>query len=347
MSTPDEINAQAETLSARKAAVLRAVVEGYISTTQPVGSTHVSETADLQVSPATVRNEMLALEQAGYLHQPHTSAGRIPTEKGYRHFVDSLKQAGMDVGAKLGRSERKQVSEFFHDSCNELEQMLADTSALLADLTAYAALVVAPEHSSTQIHSVSLVDLSERLVLALVVYDNGSVDKRTIEMDNPPDSVELAAAAKALTDVLAGRCVTELRQCTRDFRLTPLANRVLGSLADLVDAEDQVYVGGTARVASLFDATDTVRSVLGILEKQLVVVTLVRDILDRGLTVAIGTETGVAPLAECSLIVAPYEVDGQPVGSIGVLGPTRMNYPQALAAVAVVSQKLGDRLSSP
>ena len=99
-------------------------------------------------------------------------------------------------------------------------------------------------------------------------------------------------------------------------------------------------------MAGLFDATDTVRSVLGILEKQLVVVSLVRDIMDRGLTVAIGSETGVAPLAECSLIVAPYEVAGQPVGSIGVLGPTRMNYPQALAAVAVVSQKLGDRLSS-
>ena len=336
------MGSQGETLSPRKSAVLRAVVEGYISTTQPVGSTHVSEMANLGVSSATVRNEMLALEQAGYLSQPHTSAGRIPTEKGYRHFVDSLP----DMSGTLGRSERQQVLEFFDTTHSELEQMLADTSALLANLTAYAALVVGPQHSSATIRSVNLVDLSERLVMALVVYENGSVDKRTIEVDQPADSVELARAAAQLTDLLAGCTASALRDGPRAYALSPLASRILDTLGDLSNAEEQLYVGGAASVAGLFEATDTVRSVLGILEKQLVVVSLVRDILDRGLTVAIGSETGVAPLAECSLIVAPYEVAGRPVGSIGVLGPTRMNYPQALAAVAVVSQKLGDRLSS-
>lgn len=337
------MGSQGETLSARKAAVLRAVVEGYISTTQPVGSSHVSEMADLSVSPATVRNEMLALEQAGYLSQPHTSAGRIPTDKGYRHFVDSL----TDVSGTLGRSERQQVRAFFDTTHSELEQMLADTSALLADLTAYAALVVAPQHATATIRSVNLVDLSERLAMALVVYENGSVDKRTIELDQPADPVELARAAAQLTDLLVGNPASALRDRQMAYALSPLAARVLDSLADLSDADEQLYVGGAASVAGLFDATETVRSVLGILEKQLVVVSLVRDIMDRGLTVAIGSETGVAPLAECSLIVAPYEVAGQPVGSIGVLGPTRMNYPQALAAVAVVSQNLGDRLSTP
>ncbi len=337
------MGSQGEKLSARKAAVLRAVVEGYISTTQPVGSSHVSEIAELGVSPATVRNEMLALEQAGYLSQPHTSAGRIPTDKGYRHFVDSL----TDVSGTLGRSERQQVRVFFDTTHSELEQMLADTSALLADLTAYAALVVAPQHATATIRSVNLVDLSERLAMALVVYENGSVDKRTIELDQPADPVELARAATQLTDLLVGYPASALRDRQTVDALSPLAARVLDSLADLSDAEEQLYVGGAASVAGLFDATETVRSVLGILEKQLVVVSLVRDIMDRGLTVAIGSETGVAPLAECSLIVAPYEVAGQPVGSIGVLGPTRMNYPQALAAVAVVSQNLGDRLSTP
>ncbi|WP_420640251.1 heat-inducible transcriptional repressor HrcA [Candidatus Poriferisocius sp.] len=337
------MSSQHATLSGRKAAVLRAVVEGYISTTQPVGSNHVSEIADLGVSPATVRNEMLALEQAGYLHQPHTSAGRVPTEKGYRHFVDSL----TDVSDTLGRSERRQVRDFFETTHSELEQMLADTSALLAELTAYAALVVAPQHSSATIRSVNLVDLSQWQVLALVVYENGSVDKRTIEMDQPAGAVELGQAADGLTEFLAGQPASALRERGDTTRLTPLAARILDSLADLSDAEEQLYVGGAAQVAGLFDATDTVRSVLGVLEKQLVVVSLVRDILDRGLSVAIGSETGEVSLAECSLIVAPYEVAGRPVGSIGVLGPTRMNYPQALAAVAVVSQNLGDRLSSP
>ena len=109
--------------------------------------------------------------------------------------------------------------------------------------------------------------------------------------------------------------------------------------------DDQVFVGGTAQMAGAFEAVETVREVLGILEQQLVVVTLLRDVLDRGLTVAIGAETGMAPLAECALVVSPYVVEGETAGTIGVLGPTRMNYPQALAAVAVVSKRLGRRLS--
>jgi len=126
-------------------------------------------------------------------------------------------------------------------------------------------------------------------------------------------------------------------------RLVDSAGVVLNPFSE--GDSDHVFVGGTARMAGAFDAVETVREVLSILEQQLVVVSLMRDVLDRGLTVAIGSETGVQPLAECALIVAPYEVDGDKVGTIGVLGPTRMNYPQALSAVAVVSQQLGDRLS--
>jgi heat-inducible transcriptional repressor len=126
-------------------------------------------------------------------------------------------------------------------------------------------------------------------------------------------------------------------------RLVEAVARVFNPIEE-ADA-DHVFVGGTARMASAFDAVETVREVLSILEQQLVVVSLMRDVLDRGLSVAIGSETGVQPLAECALVVAPYEVDGDKVGTIGVLGPTRMNYPQALSAVAVVSQQLGDRLS--
>ena len=118
----------------------------------------------------------------------------------------------------------------------------------------------------------------------------------------------------------------------------------MGSRPGRDDEADQVYVGGAARMADAFDAVDTVRRVLELLEHQLIVVSLLHDVIDRGLSVAIGSETGLEPLAECSVVVAPYEVDGEPVGTIGILGPTRMNYPQALAAVATVSQRLGRRL---
>ena len=128
----------------------------------------------------------------------------------------------------------------------------------------------------------------------------------------------------------------------------PLVESVVGRirLAAIDDgAEDHVFVGGAARMAASFEAVETIRSVLSILEEQLVVVSLLRDVVDRGLNVAIGSETGMQPLAECALVVAPYTVDGEQVGTVGVLGPTRMNYPQALAAVAVVGQRLGHRLS--
>src|SRR5438105_3778205 len=220
-------------LDERKAAILRVVVEEYIETAQPVGSSHVAAVPSLSVSSATVRNEMATLERDGYLVQPHTSAGRIPTDKGYRFFVDSLTEPG-----PLDPARRQQVKTFFARAHGELEQMLQDTSRLLSGLTDYAAVVVGP-------------------------------------------SREVA----------------------------------------------------------------TVREVLAILEQQYVVVTMLRDVLDRGLSVAIGAEHGVEPLAECSIVVAPYGGEGEPAGTIGVLGPTRMNYPQALAAVAVVSKRLGTRLA--
>jgi heat-inducible transcriptional repressor len=133
---------------------------------------------------------------------------------------------------------------------------------------------------------------------------------------------------------------------TGDERIDGMVDRVMWAISEPVRSEaDHVFVGGTAQVARAFDAIETVRAVLGILEQQYVVVTLLRDVLDRGLHVAIGSETGVEPLAQCALVVAPYEIDGERLGTIGVLGPTRMNYPQALAAVAVVSDRLSDRLA--
>lgn len=328
-------------LDERKASILRAVVEEYIQTAQPVGSGHVATAPGVGVSSATVRNEMAVLEDEGYLHQPHTSAGRVPTDKGYRFFVDSLSEPG-----RLGIAETQQVRAFFERAHGEIEQMLADTSRLLSSITDYAAVVVAPPHEAATVRSVQLVGLGARVALLVVVYSNGSVDKRTVELDDEVDELRLNAASAHLAAHLVGETLRSVPEVpsTGDAGTDAL---VAGARAALIgdDEPDEVFVGGTSRMLASFDAVDTVRRVLGILEEQLVVVTLLRDVLDRGLNVAIGSETGVEPLAECSLVVAPYQVDGEGVGTVGVLGPTRMNYPQALAAVAVVSQRLGTRLS--
>lgn len=337
-------------LDERKATILRAVVEEYIETAQPVGSAHVARAPGVQVSSATVRNDMVVLEQEGYLRQPHTSAGRVPTEKGYRFFVDALGQPAALRGAKA-----HQVRAFFEQAHGELEQMLHETSTLLGNLTSYAGVVVGPSVAEAQIRSVQLVALSSQSVLVVVVLSNGAVEKHTLDLGDDASPLgggvgaeRVAAASAHLAAHFVGSARASLADlpATGDALTDALCERALGVLrAESGEDPDQVFVGGTAGIARAFDAIETVRKVLGILEQQYVVVTLLRDVLDRGLQVAIGTETGMEPLTECSLVVAPYSVEGEAAGTIGVLGPTRMDYQQALATVAVVSRRLSDRLS--
>ena len=329
-------------LDERKASILRAVVEEYIQTAQPVGSGHVANAPGVQVSSATVRNDMAALETEGFLAQPHTSAGRVPTEKGYRYFVDALSHPRLD------RAAAQQVRSFFDQAHGEIEQMLADTTRLLTGLTDYAAVVVAPAHEAARVRSVQLVSLAPSVVLFVAVLGSGAIEKRTIELAAEADEVVLAAAAQHLSDAVVGEPLAAVVGSgpSGDAGVEAVLATVRATLAAAPeDQGDHVFVNGASRMAASFDAVETVRSVLTILEQQLVVVTLLRDVVDRGLNVAIGSETGMQPLADCALVVAPYTVDGEQVGTVGVLGPSRMNYPQALAAVAVVGQRLSHRLS--
>ena len=334
-------------LDERKAAILRAVVQEYIETAQPVGSAHVARAAGVAVSSATIRNEMAVLERDGFLVQPHTSAGRIPTDLGYRFFVDDLKP-----NATLDRAQRLQVRDFFSAAHTELERMLHDTTQLLTGLTSYASVVVGPPHEVATVRTLQLVGLAPRLALVVAVLSNGVVEKCSLELaDDTPDTT-LSAVGAYLSSHVVGRTLLDLAP-DRSLPLTSgdqgtdalarLAVEALGRAR--ADEGDEVYVGGASKMASAFDAVETVRAVLGALEQQYVVVSLLKDVLDRGLSVAIGAEHGIGPLAECSIVVAPFGHGGERAGTIAVLGPTRMNYPQAMAAVAVVSERLGQRLS--
>jgi heat-inducible transcriptional repressor len=331
-------------LDERKAAILRAVVEEYIETAQPVGSGHVAAAPGVDVSSATIRNEMAQLEADGFLLQPHTSAGRVPTEKGYRFFVDHLRGP-----VRLQGTSAQQVRAFFERAHGEVEEMLSATGRLLSNLTDLASVVVAPSSAEAAVRSIQLVSLNSTTALVVLVFSDGTVDKHAIELPLDTSEPRLAAVTAHLSAHLNGavRSALPLVPSTGDEDTDDLASRVVAAIGVPQRRTDvaQVFVGGTAQLARAFDAIETVRAVLGILEQQFVVVTLLRDVLDRGLHVAIGSETGVEPLAQCALVVAPYEIDGERLGTIGVLGPTRMNYPQALAAVAVVSDRLSDRLA--
>jgi heat-inducible transcriptional repressor len=344
-AAPADASADERALNARRAAILEAVVTEYIGTAEPVGSSHVASAPGVQVSSATVRSEMVALERDGYLVQPHTSAGRIPTDKGYRFFVDHLTEPGV-----LGPTQHQQVSLFFDQVHVEMETMLERATGLLTELTSYAAVVVGPSHDTATIRSVQVVGLAPRLALLVVVLANGAVEKRTLELDVEASDDALAKAGAFLSTHLVGHTLSATWSAPPSGhnevdRLVAAAGTAFGLMEGSIEA-DQVFVGGPARLAESFDAVETVRSVLGILEQQLVVVTLLRDVLNRGLSVAIGTEHGYEPLATCAVVVAPVSVDGQELGAVGLLGPTRMDYPRALAAAHVVGERLGERLGS-
>ena len=246
-----------DVLDERKAAILRAVVQEYIDTAQPVGSNHVLAATGVEVSSATVRNEMAALEAEGYLQQPHTSAGRVPTDKGYRFFVDSIARPG-----PLDSLRAQQVRTFFAHAHGALEQMLSDTSQLLTRLTDHAAVVVGAPLEQATIRSVQLVGLSSRVVLAVTVLSNGAIERQTIELGAELQDDQIAAASAHLAR-LHGRHLDELalgRPADGRPRGRPAGRRrARCARARARGVREPIFVGGVARMAEAFDAVETVR----------------------------------------------------------------------------------------
>ena len=327
-------------LDDRKTAILSAVVQEYIATAQPVGSSHIASAPGVQVSPATVRNDMAVLEQEGFLVQPHTSAGRVPTDKGYRFFVDHLTEP-----RRLDATRSAEVGDFFSAAHGRLEELLHQTSDLLTRLTNSASMVLGPAAAAAVVRSVQIVGLSTTTATAILVLSNGTVASEVIDLPDGTVDDEIRRAAAHLDSMLSGRSIgdTSTVPSLGEARVDEIAVAALDALRR-ASSDDQVFVGGASTVAASFDAVEVVRDVLHTLEQQFVVVSLVQNILDRGMSVAIGVEHGVEPLAACSVVVAPVVVDGEHLGSVGVLGPTRMNYPQALATVGLVSDRLGRHL---
>lgn len=342
-------------LDERKAAVLRAIVEQYVDTAQPVGSQTVTSTTGLGVSAATVRNEMSLLEREGYIAQPHPSAGRVPTDRGYRYYVDHLAGA-----AQLPATERRRIVEFFSSATFAMDQLLAQTSQLLAGVSAHAAVVVGPESQSVVVRAANLVQLQPRVVLAVVVLSNGSVDKEVVVFDDDVSDDDVADASTRFAQDLSGRRLADLSATASQPVARGASDAPRDRVADIVTASrfalqtrleqhqsEPLYVGGASRLAAEHDAfvTTSTARLLELLEQHVVLASLMRELLGPGLTVSIGSENMSIDLAECSLVLAPYLVEGEPAGTVGVLGPTRMDYRKAQAAVVAVSQQLGRQLS--
>jgi heat-inducible transcriptional repressor len=335
-----------EALDERKAAILRAIVEQYVASAVPVGSATVTRTADLSVSAATVRNDMASLEREGFIAQPHTSAGRVPTDRGYRYYVDHLAGATL-----LAATERRRIAEFFTSATMAMDELLLQTSHLLARVSAHAAVVVGPQTEAVVVRGAQLVRLQPRVLLAVVILSNGSVEKQAVALAADASEQDVAIASARLAELLDGKHLAELRDVPTgpEDAAAALVRQSWDALQAWRDPShgEPLYVGGASHLAAEQEAFTgtTVSHLIELLEQHVVLASLLRELLGPGLTVRIGSENARADLQECSIVLAPYLVEGEPIGTVGVLGPTRMDYRKAQAAVATVSQRLGRQLS--
>jgi heat-inducible transcriptional repressor len=333
-------------LNERAQSLLKILVERYIAEGQPVGSRSLSRFSALDLSPATIRNVMADLEEMGFVASPHTSAGRVPTPKGYRFFVDTLLTV-----RPLESVERQQLEESLVP--DDPHRVVASASQLLSDLTHFAGVVVAPKRRSAALRHVEFFRLSDKRVLLIIVASDGEVQNRVLvtEMNYTPSQLQEAANyinqnyAGLDFDQLRSKVRLELAELHRD--ISSLAKAALETGSDaLRESREEVVISGERnlfdvasdlqRLRRLFDVFEKKSQLLGLLEQ---------SERAQGVKIFIGGESQLVPLDECSIVTAPYEVDGVIVGTVGVIGPTRMAYERVIPIVDVTAKLMSSALS--
>ncbi|SDQ04758.1 heat-inducible transcriptional repressor HrcA [Quadrisphaera sp. DSM 44207] len=329
----------------RRLAVLRAIVEDYVATREPVGSKALVDRHALGVSPATIRNDMAALEDEGLIVQPHTSAGRVPTDKGYRVFVDRL------TGIKpLSPAERRAIERLLVDA-NDLDDVLERTVRLLAQLTQQVAVVQYPSLSRAAVRHVELVPLGPRRLVLVVITDTGRVEQRTVDVPAEVGTELVTELRGRLNTATAGRRLEDvgavLPGATAGLRPEDAGAvaAVLEALRSAVQAsrEDRIVMAGTANLARESSFSASLGVVLEAIEEQVVLLRLLSEMADdpaSGVSVRIGREILHSGLTDASVVSSGYGSGGDAVARLGILGPTRMDYPTTIAAVRAVARYL-------
>ena len=336
-------------LDDRKLEVLRAIVEDFVSTSEPVGSRALAERHHLGVSPATVRNDMAALEDEGYITHPHTSAGRIPTDRGYRLFVDRLSTV-----KPLSTPERRAIQTFLEGAA-DLDDVVRRTVKLLSQLTQQVAVVQYPSLSRSAVRHLEIVHLAPNRLLLVLITDTGRVEQRVVELPGVLGDDDVAHLRSAFGSRLHGARLVDAPAALSDLPdaapsgIRPVLTSVMAVVLEtLVERpEERVAIGGTANLTrSALDFPRTLRPVLESLEEQVVLLKLIGEVNDpTTVHVKIGEENSVEGLRSTSVVTAGYGPDTAAYAGLGVVGPTRMDYPQAIAQVRAVARYVGDLLA--
>ena len=332
-------------LEDRRLDVLRAIVEDYVDTQEPVGSKALVERHNLGVSPATIRNDMAALEDEGYIAQPHTSAGRIPTDKGYRLFVDRLSAV-----KPLSTAEKRAIQTFLEGAL-DLDDIVARTVRLLAQLTRQVAVVQYPSLIRSSVRHVELVQMSSTRLLVILITTTGRVEQRVVEAPGDVGEDLIGHLRAQLNAKIVGHRLPDaagrLADLPERFPLEdrPLVSAVLSALLETLaeQNEQRVLLGGTANLARFgLDFPRSIQPVLEALEEQMVLLRLLGEASDPSIvSVTIGSENQVEALTGASVVSIGYGSEHEALAKLGVLGPTRMDYPGTMGAVRAVARYVG------
>jgi heat-inducible transcriptional repressor len=333
----------------RRLEVLRAIVQDYVSTNDPVGSKALADRHDLGVSPATIRNDMAVLEEQGYITQPHTSAGRVPTDKGYRLFVDRLSAV-----KPLSVAERRAIERFL-DGALDLHDVLSRTVRLLAQLTRQVAIVQYPTLARSAVRHLEVVQVASSRLLLVLITDTGRVEQRLIDCPADIDRDDVAELRALLNSAFSGAKLADAGGRVPDVidtappHLRALVAAVSAALVEtLVEpGEDRLVIGGTANLArTAVDFPGSLRPLLEALEEQVVVLRLISEVDAGGaVLVRIGEENAHEALTGASVVSVGYGSADRALGGLGIVGPTRMDYPMNMAAVRAVARYVGQILA--
>lgn len=343
----DETNAE---LTPRQRAIFKILVQEYVSTATPVGSSTIQHLGGLGVSSATIRNELATLEELGYVSQPHTSAGRVPTVKGYRYFVQQLMEE-----AELPLVEQRMIRHQFHQIRHDLDQWMRLSAAVLARTTQAASLVTPPRAVSARFRHLEIISINDLVCLIILVLQDGSIHQTMLATPGPMTQEALAQVSNKLNALLANRTVREIQASTNP-ELTGLRDWGATILDHVVQAMHQVeqemvrdvYRDGLINVLNQpeFVEADKFRQLVGILEHRSLLESILTRILNAsGVQVIIGGEGAYQEIDDVSLVLAPYGVPGTASGIMGIMGPTRMRYARAISTVRYVAHLMDSLLA--
>ncbi len=332
-------------LNERKRTILKSIIDDYIQSAQPVGSRTIARKHELGLGSATIRNEMADLEELGYITQPHTSAGRIPSDKGYRFYVENLMQIH-----SLAKGEMVIIRNAMDEKIEEINQLIRRASNIISNITGYTAVVMSPQLSKTVIKSVQLLNINERRTLVVVVAGGGIVHNRLINHEKTIGNIHLARLNQAFNIIISGKTIDQIsmpmiRDLQKDMNIpSEVVMPIFEAIEDCVRKIEtaDVYLDGITNILNYPEFNDLIkaREVLDLLKEKDIISQLALETSKKQLDFRIGSENEINEMKDLSIITTIYGREGKDMGTIGVIGPTRMTYGKVVSSIKYIGELL-------